>query len=196
MAEARGRAMIRPWRVGVLVDTASAEAVREAIANLSCVWGGRYVPILDIGAPIEELERLGRLHDVDSLYADVVEGPVGDLLRKPGWTWGFRGPWGPFGEENGFRTGLLPIRSFINTSTNFVQPTWDADEHVDLVLAATWGLGDHLGLPPLHASRALLRRVSTLEQAHSTLDTLRYDLRSAPTGCSARGGRHRHGGEE
>lgn len=147
MAEAQGRTVIRPWRVGVLADTSSAEAVRKAIANLSGVWGGRYMPIFDIGAPIEELEQLGRQYDVDSLYADVVEGSLGDLLRKPGWTWCGRGPWGPFGEEHGFRKGLLPIRSFIDASTDLVQPTWDSEGPADLVLAATWGLGDHLGLP-------------------------------------------------
>jgi hypothetical protein len=147
MAEARGRAMIRPWRIGVLADTSSAEAVREAIANLSGVWGGRYMPIFDIRKPTEELEQLGRQYDVDSLYSEVVEGPLGDLMRKPGWTWTGRGPWGPFGEEHGFRKGLLPIRSFIDASTDLVLPTWDSEDLADLVLAATWGLGDQLGLP-------------------------------------------------
>ncbi len=56
-AEARGRTMIRPWRVGVLADTASAPSIRQAIADLSSVWGGRYMPIFDIGAPIEDLKR-------------------------------------------------------------------------------------------------------------------------------------------
>jgi hypothetical protein len=95
MAEARGRVSIRPWRVGVLADTSSADAVREAIANLSCVWGGRYMPILDVSAPSEQLEQLGRQYDVDSLYADARDGPLGDLLRKPGWTWRGGGSWGP-----------------------------------------------------------------------------------------------------
>lgn len=72
MAEARGRAMIRPWRVGVLADTSPAEAVREAIAHLSSVWGGRYMPIFDIGVPTEELEQLGHQYDIDSIYADGV----------------------------------------------------------------------------------------------------------------------------
>lgn len=105
------------------------------------------MPIFDIGSPIEELEQLGRQYDVDSLYADVVEGAHGELLRKPGWTWSGRGPWGAFGEEHGFRKGLLPIRSFIDASTDLVQPTWDSEDPADLVLAASWGLGDHLGLP-------------------------------------------------
>lgn len=146
MAEARGTAMIRPWRVGVLTDTTSKEGVREAIAKLSSVWGGQFMPIFDIGAPIEELEQQGRQYDVDSLDADAVDGPLGVLLRKPGWIWSGRGPWGPFGEEEGFRKGLLPVRSFIDTSTTLVQPTWDREDQDDLLYAANWGLPDHLGL--------------------------------------------------
>ncbi|MEO3858287.1 hypothetical protein [Acrocarpospora sp. B8E8] len=147
MAEARGRAMIRPWRVGVLTDTSSVTEVRDVIGDLSCVWGGRYMPIFDVGAPTDELERLGRQYDVDSLYADAHDGPVGELLRKPGWMWRGGGSWGPFGEEEGIRMGLLPVRSFIDVSTDFVQPTWNRDDPADLVLAAIWGLGDRLGQP-------------------------------------------------
>lgn len=142
----RGRVTIRPWRVGVMVDTASAEAVREAIANLSGVWGGLYMPIFDIGTPIEEVEKLGRQHDVDSLYADVAVGELGDLLREPGWRWAGRGPWGPFGEEHGFRKGLLPTRAFLDGSQVLVHPTWESDDPADLVLAATWGLVEERAL--------------------------------------------------
>lgn len=146
VAEARGRTVIRPWRVGVLTDTSSHHAVREAIIDLSSVWGGCYMPILDINSPTASLERLGNEYDVDSIYADVVEGSLGEFLRSPGWTWSGRGPWGPFGEEHGFREGLLPIKSFIGDSTNFVQPLWDPDDPADLALAAIWGIGDRLGV--------------------------------------------------
>ncbi|WP_344937495.1 hypothetical protein [Sphaerisporangium flaviroseum] len=105
------------------------------------------MPIFDIGAPIAELEILGGQYDVDSLHADVLDGPLGDLLRKPGWRWTGGGPWGPFGEEDGYRKGLLPVRSFIDSSADFVQPTWASDDPADLTLAATWGLPDCLGLP-------------------------------------------------
>jgi hypothetical protein len=49
---------------------------------------------------------------------------------------------GAFGEEHGFRKGLLPIRSFIDASTDLVQPTWEPENPADSVLAATWGLRD------------------------------------------------------
>lgn len=94
MAEAQGRVVVRPWRVGLLVD-ATSPAVRAAIANLSCVWGGMYMPILDVNSPVEELLRLGRRYDVDSLHSDVADETVSELLAKPGWSWRGRGPWGP-----------------------------------------------------------------------------------------------------
>ncbi len=45
MGELRGRVMLRPWRVGLLVDTKSAAEVRAAIADMSSVWGGYHMPI-------------------------------------------------------------------------------------------------------------------------------------------------------
>lgn len=147
-AEARGRVTLRPWRVGLLVDTTSAAEVREAIAQLSSVWGGSYMPIFDVNAPVDELERLAQQYDVDSLYVDLTEGPVADLIRKPGYSWAGRGRWGPFGEEDRFRKGLLPIRALIDTSTELIQLTWANDHPADLALAALWGLADRLGAPP------------------------------------------------
>jgi hypothetical protein len=148
MAEARGRVMMRPWRVGVVIDTASAVEVRAAIANLSSVWGGVSMPILDKKTPVGELEVAGRLFDVDSLYADEAEGPLAVLLSKPGWTWRGRAQFGPFGgdEDEGFQTGLLKIRALLGTSAKFVVPGWDVGDPSDLGLAAIWGLEDRLGM--------------------------------------------------
>jgi hypothetical protein len=145
-AEARGRVTIRPWRVGVVIDTASAVEVRAAIANLSSVWGGVSMPIFDKKTPVGELEDAGRFFDVDSLYADEGEGPLAELLSKPGWTWRGRAQFGPFGgdEDEGFRTGLLKIRALLGTSAKFVLPEWEEGDPSDLCLAATWGLGDRL----------------------------------------------------
>lgn len=136
--------MIRPWRVGLLVDTRDAGAVRGAIADLSSVWGGASMPIFDVNAPIEDLERVGRAFDVDSLYADVEDGPLSEFLRRPGWAWRGRGPWGPFGSEEGgwFRKGLLPTHALLDQTVSLVLPTWDSTDPADLVLAATWGLTD------------------------------------------------------
>ncbi|GLX93544.1 hypothetical protein Hesp01_14940 [Herbidospora sp. NBRC 101105] len=170
--------MIRPWRVGILVDTSSVEEVRDAIGNLSGVWGGRHMPIFDIGTPTDELERLGRQYDVDSLYADAHDGPVGDLLKKPGWMWRWGGSWGPFAEEDGIRMGLLPTRSFIDASTDFVQPMWDRDDPAELVLAAIWGLGDRLGRPLSPTLDEARPRVAPYSQILS-----RSDMRRSTVGA-------------
>ena len=149
-AEIQGRTVIRPWRVGVLVDTTSPAQVRTAIANLSGVWGGVYMPILNVAAPVEELRLYGRRFDVDSLYSDIADGPISELLARPGWGWRGRGPWGPFGEEGHLRTGLLPIHALIEESTDLFQPTWDRDDPADLAFSAMWGLADdvHVSLSP------------------------------------------------
>lgn len=41
---------------------------------------------------------------------------------------------------------MLPVRSFIDAATDLVLPTWEPGDAADLVLAATWGLADKLGV--------------------------------------------------
>lgn len=147
MAEARGKVTVRPWRIGLLIDTKSQAEVREAVVNLSSVWGGRSMPIFDMNTGIEELEKLGEMFDVDSMYADTTEGPLGEFLRQPGWAWRGGGPWGPFGEEReeGFRKGLLPLEEVLDPLIKLVQPVWSPEDPADLVLSALWGLPDKMG---------------------------------------------------
>lgn len=132
----------------MLTDVRDPHSVRDAIAHLSGVWGGMSMPILDIEADIPELERLGLQYDVDSLYADVVDGALGEFLRSPGWVWNGRGPWGPFGDEDhgGFRKGLLPAHMLVEPHMTVVQPVWDADGPDDLAYSAMFGISDRLGL--------------------------------------------------
>jgi len=146
VASARGRSMVRPWRVGLLVDTSSRTEVREAIAKLCSVWGGRFMPILDRNAPVEGLRRQGQLFDVDALYAEEPEGPLADLLREPGWAWPGRGDWGPFAQHSRFRKGVLPIAALLAPGADFVQPLWDNGDGQDLAYAAIWGLSDRIGI--------------------------------------------------
>lgn len=164
-AEARGRVMIRPWRVGVLVETTSAAQVRQAILNLSGVWGGLYMPILDVRTSPKDLERLARLYDLDALWADTEAEPLAELLRKPGLAWRGRGPYGPFAREDGFTTGLLPADSLIATATELLLPTWDSDAPDDLILAAAWGPPEALRPPPVGATDA--RRIPVAELGHA-----------------------------
>lgn len=146
MAEARGKVTVRPWRTGLLIDTRSGVEVREAIANLSSIWGGRSMPIFDKNTAIESLEKLGEMFDVDSMYVENAEGPLGKFLRKPGWGWRGGGVGGPFGEEGEerFRTGLLPLREILDP-VKVVQPVWSPEDIADLVMAALWGLPDKIG---------------------------------------------------
>lgn len=141
--------MIRPWRVGLLIDTRSQTEVRDAIASLSAVWGGRSMPIFDKNLATPELEELGESFGVDSLYADISEGPLADFLRKPGWAWQGRGPWGPFGseEDRSFHKGLLPLQELLDPFSKLILPDWSADDPADLAFAALWGLPDKLGVP-------------------------------------------------
>ena len=146
MAETRGKAMARPWRVGLLVDTQSPIEIREAIMNLSSVWGGRSMPMLDKNSSTTELEKLGEIFGVDSLYADITEGPLAKFLRTPGWVWQGRGRWGPFGSEDAaFHKGLLPIRELLDPSIKLVLPGWSEGDPTDLAFAAMWGLPDNVG---------------------------------------------------
>jgi len=155
MAEARGRVTIRPWRIGLVIDTSSPAEVRAAIAELSAVWGGMSMPILDQGCPIEDLKRAARAYDVDSLFATNAEGALGDLLTRPGWAWRGAGMWGPFGSDADefFRKGLLQTRALVGPAATFVTPVWDADDPLDLALAAIWGLESQMkmshGVVPL-----------------------------------------------
>lgn len=146
MAESRGTVMVRPWRVGMLIDTQSPTEVRETIMNLSSVWGGRSMPIFDKNIAITELEKLGEMFGVDSLYAETTEGPLAEFLRMPGWVWQGRAQWGPFGseEDDTFRKGLLPLRELLDPSSKLVLPDWSADDPADLAFAAMWGLPDKI----------------------------------------------------
>lgn len=84
---------------------------------------------------------------VDSLYAEVTEGPLAEFLRMPGWAWRGWAQWGPVGsEENGtFRKGLLPLHEFLDEPSQSVVPSWSANDSADLAFAAIWGLPDKIG---------------------------------------------------
>lgn len=130
---------MRPWRVGLLVDTRSAEELRSAMVSLSSVWGGYYMPILDRHADVNTLSRAGDLYQLDSLYAESADGELDELLRSPGWCWRGRGPWGPFKSDAGLRKGLIKTTSLLPTGDSYVVPMWDASDPNDLYYVACWG---------------------------------------------------------
>jgi hypothetical protein len=138
-AEVRGRAKVRPYRVGQLIDTSSADEVRAAIASLTEAWGGIYTPILDVNQPFENIELQARIFDVDALHLEAEAGDLVEKLRRSGWLWGGRGQFGPFASEDGLRTGVLPARAVALDHPSLLLPEWDPADTLDLFYTAVFG---------------------------------------------------------
>lgn len=128
----------------MLVETDSAEQVRRAIWNLSGVWGGVYMPILDVRATPKTFSHLAQIYDVDALWADTDAEPTGELLGRTGLAWRGVGPYGPFGRTGGFVNGLLPASSLMLQKSELLLPMWESDAQDDLILSAVWGPPDVL----------------------------------------------------
>ena len=145
-AELRGRAKVRPFRVGQLVDFADPVAVRVAIANLSVSWGGYYTPILDVNQPFDAIELQARVFDLDSLHLEHNEddgscSELFDKLRSSGWLWRRLGKYGPFTAEaeGGFRTGVLPTSAIALEQPPLYIPTWSDTDPMAGFYAALFG---------------------------------------------------------
>jgi hypothetical protein len=132
---------MRPWRVGLLIDVADPAAVRLAIHSLSRVWGGVYLPILDIGASLTDLQKAARIYNLDSLWAENPEGELREMLRVAGYFWRGGGPWAPFARgEGSFRRGLVSadvMGGVVDRGSG-----WDQTTASDLTYAAYFGIGD------------------------------------------------------
>lgn len=143
MAEVRGRAMVRPFRVAQLIDTSDAETVRAAFVALTRTWGGIYMPVLNASLSRTELEHRGRRFDVDAMYVEGMEGDLAEWLRSSGWGWAGRGDWGPFVQDRAFRRGLLPANLVGLERDQLLVPEWERDDELDLFYTAVFGdLGD------------------------------------------------------
>lgn len=134
----RGRISIRPWSVGILVDVDDADQVIRAITQLSEVWGGLYMPILDVNADLNTLRAAVRLFDVDSAYAENASKELAEFLRTSHLGWRGRGQYGPFGSEGGLKTGLLPAASAAAPNV-FAAILWQEPNEPTIALAAYLG---------------------------------------------------------
>lgn len=142
----RGRVTIRPWRVGLLVDVDNEAEVREAIAAMTSVWGGIYLPILDRNTSIPGLRRAAEEFDLDSLYAAEAEGDLEELLRLPGYRWNGRADWGPFSRSRGsMRTGLILAESL---QPDGQEVPWSGPNEGELIVHAHLGYGGSSESPP------------------------------------------------
>lgn len=139
MAEVRGRAMVRPFRVAQLVDTSDAQAVRAAFVALTRAWGGIYMPVLNANLSTAQLEHRSREFDVDALYVESMEGDLAEWLRSTGWGWAGRGEWGPFAQHRAFRRGLLPASLVRVERDPLLIPEWDTADELDLFYTAVFG---------------------------------------------------------
>lgn len=138
--ELRGRAMVRPLRVGQLIDPTATDEVREAIANLTKAWGGIFAPILDIRHSFDSLDRIARSFDVDALHTEMVVGEVVDRLRGAGWLWRGRADFGPFAvSEGGFRNGVLPVCALAVDHPHLVTPHWRRDDSLEFFYSVVFG---------------------------------------------------------
>ena len=86
-AHYRGRVSVRPWRVGVLTDVDDVDKVTRAMIQLSSIWGGLYMPILDASMELDALRAAMRLFDVDSVYAEDASDDLEELLRSSHYGW-------------------------------------------------------------------------------------------------------------
>lgn len=145
-AEVRGRARVRPFRVGQLVDLTDRAATLEAVANLSATWGGYYTPILDSSQPIDAVEHHARVFDLDAIHLEPSEGEVYEGLRSRGWLWRGLGRSGPFAADDGaFRTGVLPTSAVALEQPELFLPTWDREDPLASFYAFQFGISDHGG---------------------------------------------------
>lgn len=150
MGRARATARVRPWKIGLVIDASDKSAVKEAIADLSSVWGGVFMPILDSNLGPEEIVTQASNYGVDALYSEIEDESIKALIRKPGWAWNGKGPAGPFGEDSKYlSSGLLSVRDVHPRGKDLYHPDWLEGDPNDLVYAAEFGLthrlDDHLG---------------------------------------------------
>jgi len=157
------------------VNVRSATEVEEAIRSLTNVWGGVFLPILDIDAPLSELRLTARMLDLDSLFAESPAGDLEDLLRIPGYMWRGRGDWGPFADdEAGFRKGLLDVTAIANTSIERRARRVPREKTLAWLAFAGWGADLEHESRPIELTRAgLVSRLSYVDPIPQGLFVIR-----------------------
>jgi hypothetical protein len=126
--------------VGQLVDPSSTDQVRAAITNLTKAWGGIFSPILDIRLSFESLNHIAENLDVDALHTDIEDDEVVGQLRKTGWLWRGRGPYGPFStSDSGLHIGVLPAGAIAKDHGHLVLPRWRKDDPLDFFFTVVFG---------------------------------------------------------
>lgn len=168
----RGRVSVRPWRVAVLTDVDDLDKVGHAIVQLSSVWGGLYMPILDASLDRNALRAAVRLFDVDSVYAEDASDELEEFLRSSHYGWRGRARYAPFADDAGLRMGPLPADA-LGVSTGIEAKPWQGPAEPAVAVAAYLGSASSDEEPA--------RRRPVIETAR-LLNLATYFNRSAPRG--------------
>lgn len=173
----RGRVSLRPWRVAPLVDLDSADEVLGAVRDLTKVWGGRFLPILDSNADLTTLRSSARMHDLDSLYAHLSSEELDEILRIPGYNWRGRGEWGPFSDtEIGLRKGLLGVESVSAPAAERPHRRVPRDQNLTWHAYAGWGASVDTDARPIELTEAgLVPSISYVDPLPRGLFVVRPD---------------------
>jgi ribosomal protein S27E len=137
----RGSIKIRPWRLGVLIDTNSLEEVKRTVEALSAIWGGCYCTLFDRAGSNEHLEQLSAIYSIDSLY-DVKHKTLTSSRRlNSGYEWpsGFFEPFVIAG--SGEHSGLLLTDELLRCtdSADYVFPIWAEQDAAAMIHTINWG---------------------------------------------------------
>ena len=106
--------------------------------QLSSIWGGLYMPILDASMELDALRAAMRLFDVDSVYAEDASDDLEELLRSSHYGWRGRAQYGPFAREAGLQMGPLPASALAAPDSFEVTP-WQGPTEPAVALAAYLG---------------------------------------------------------
>lgn len=156
----RGRVSVRPWRIAVLTDTNDLDKVAHVIGQLSSIWGGLYMPILDRNLHRDVLRKVADLFEVDSVYAEDAPDELDEFLRRSHYGWRGRGRYNPFADDEGLRTGLLGANA-VAASTGIELGVWQGPTDPAIAVAAYLGKSlsnDELGADrPINDTTRLLK---------------------------------------
>lgn len=138
-ASIQGRVSVRPWRLALLVDVDSATEVDGAFRLLTSVWGGIYMPILDVKSSSDEIRRRAAWLDVDSIYCESPPEELKVVTSEAGFAWRGSAEFGPFRVSETLTTGLLRSDQISGAFDGLVIPHWPDDDPRGPYFTALWG---------------------------------------------------------
>ncbi|MER7246194.1 hypothetical protein [Kribbella sp. NPDC000426] len=133
--------MVRPARVGIVLDGPSLTDLASAVRAASSAWGGMYYPIIDL-ARQDDWRRTMEALAVDFLWP-IMETPAAEeIARQVGWTWRGAKQFGAFAPpeaDSSILHRVLRADEWIPTLApdSLIAPNW-ADDDPLAALFSTW----------------------------------------------------------